>query len=263
MNVIENIVENKRNILEMKRNKKSLSEIRKEAFDYRESRTDKFRFQDILKKGDYTKLICEYKPASPSKGNISSLSCEEVIRIYDENPVDMISVLTEESYFKSNINNLKVAHEITRKPILRKDFIIDEYMIYEAVLSDASCILLIEGICPDINKYLNITYELGIDAIVECHSKEDLEKIVDLEVPIVGINNRNLMDLTVDLETTRYLREYVPNYMISESGVKDINDARLLKSYGADALLIGTSVLESNDKTSIASYIQQLHDVLI
>lgn len=263
MNVIKEITENKRANLENMKRKKSLSHIKKEAYDFRESRDDKYRFQSILKKDKRTKLICEYKPASPSKGNISSLSVDEVIKIYDENPVDMISIITEESYFKSNFKNFLTAQKYTNKALLRKDFVIDEYMIYEAALNNASCILLIEGICPDMEKYLNITVELGIDAVVECHSMDDLRNIVDLNPPIIGVNNRNLNDLTINLDTTKILREYVPNYMISESGVKDVRDAKLLKSYKADALLIGTSILENNNQSLIKSYIRQLHDVLI
>lgn len=263
MNVIDEIIENKKKILEKTKAKKDLSQIKKEAFDYRESIDEKFRFQSILKKDKTTKLICEYKPASPSKGDISNLDVTEVIKIYDETPVDMISVITEKSYFKSNFRNFQIANENTRKPLLRKDFVIDEYMIYEAAANNASCILLIEGVCPDMEKYLNITYELGIDAIVECHSKDDLENVVDLNPQIIGVNNRNLNDLTINLDTTKYLREYVPNYMISESGVNTLDDARLLKSYKADALLIGTSILRKNNPSTIKSYIRQLHNVLI
>lgn len=263
MNVIGDIIKNKKKILEKKKEKKNLSQMKREAFDYRESMDKKFRFQVILKKDKTTKLICEYKPASPSKGDISNLSVEEVIKIYDESPVDMISVITEESYFKSNFRNFQIANENTEKALLRKDFTMDEYMIYEAAANNASCILLIEGVCPDMEKYLNITYELGIDAIVECHSKEDLDNVVDLNPPIIGVNNRNLNDLSINLDMTKYLRDYVPNYMISESGVNSLDDARLLKSYNADALLIGTSILRKNNPSSIKSYIQQLHDVLI
>ena len=263
MNVIEQIIKNKKNMLEKIKQKKNLSQIKREAFDYRDSMDEKFRFQSVLKKDKTTKLICEYKPASPSQGNISDLDVNEVIKIYDESPVDMISIITEESYFKSNFRNFQLANENTNKALLRKDFVIDEYMIYEAAANNASCILLIEGICPDIEKYLNITTDLGIDAIVECHSRDDLENVVDLNPQIIGVNNRNLKDLTINLETTKHLREYVPNYMISESGVNNLNDARLLKSYNADALLIGTSILRENNPPSIKSYIQKLHDVLI
>lgn len=262
MNVLDEIVINKRKIINESEKSISKDELKKEAYDYRSTIDSKYRFQEVLKNKLQTKLICEYKPASPSKGDISNLSIEDVIEIYDESPVDMISVLTEESYFKSNLNNLIKATKYTDKAILRKDFIIDEYMIYESALNDASCVLLIEGICPDIEKYLNITYELGLDAIVECHSIEDIKNIEKFNPPIVGVNNRNLNDFSINLETTKKLKEYVPKYLISESGVDSIDDAKLLQSYGADAILIGTSVLKKNYPDEIKSYINDLHNSL-
>lgn len=261
MTVIDEIISNKKILLEKSKNKKSLQEIKKEAVNHISTKDEKFRFQQELK-DDESKLICEYKVASPSKGKISNLTVEDVVGIYDNSPVDMISILTEESYFGSNLKNFQKAQEITNKPLLRKDFVIDEYMIYEAALNDASCILLIEGICPDMEGYLNITHELQMDAIVECHSKEDIENVERYNPPIIGINNRNLQTLTTDLDTTRNLKEYVPNYMISESGVNTAEDAKLLKNYGADAILIGTSVLKNNNQKEIKEYIIELKNSL-
>lgn len=262
MNVIEEIVENKKIIIEKNKHKKTTSQIKREAIDYVSTKTEKFRFQEKLKDKSSSKLIAEYKPASPSQGNISKLSPEDVIPIYDKYPVDMISVLTEELKFKSNMNNFKKAEELTDKALLRKDFVIDEYMIYESALNNASCILLISGICPDIEKYINITAELGLDAIIECHNQEDIENISELNPKIIGINNRNLSNLSVDLETTKMLKDYVPNYLISESGVQSIEDAKLLKSYGADAILVGTSILKGKNEEEIGKYITQLANIL-
>lgn len=258
MTVIEKIVDNKRKILMQEKNKKSLDEIKKEAEDFVSTKTKKFRFQEILKNNKTTKLIAEFKPASPSKGDISSLNVEDIIQIYEKNPVDMISVLTEQLYFKSSIENFKKANMLTSKPLLRKDFVVEEYMIYESALNNASCILLINGICPDMEEYINISENLGMDCIIECHDIEDIKEVIDLNPRIIGINNRNLTNLTVDLKTTERLREYVPNYLISESGVESIEDAKVLKSYGADAILIGTSILKDKDKNEIADYINSL-----
>ena len=241
MNVIEKIVENKKKILIKNKENKPLMEIKKETEDFISTKSKKFRFEEKLKDKSKTKLIAEYKPASPSQGNISTLKPEDIIPLYDKHPVDMISVLTEELYFKSNMDNFIKVNEMTNKPLLRKDFIIDEYMIYEAALNNASCILLITGICPNIEEYLNIAEDLGLDAIIECHNLNDIKQISDLNPKIIGINNRNLSNLTVDLETTKKLKKYVPNYLISESGVQNIEDAKLLKNYGADAILVGTS----------------------
>lgn len=262
MNVIEKIVENKRQTVMKNKKNKSLDEIKKEAKDFISTKTEKFRFQEKLKDKKTSKLIAEYKPASPSKGNISPLKVEEVIGIYEKYPVDMISVLTEELYFNSNIENFIKASQMTSKPLLRKDFVIDEYMIYESALNNASCILLINGVCPDMEEYINISEELGLDAIIECHNMDDINQVIDLNPKIIGINNRNLSDLSVDLETTKKLKEYVPNYLISESGVENIEDAKLLKSYGADAVLIGTSILKDKSINEIGNYIKQLSSAL-
>ena len=262
MNVIEKILMNKRKKLSQQKNKKTLKEMKKEAEDHISTTDNKFRFQEKLKDKTSTKLVAEYKPASPSQGNISTLKPEEVIPLYDSNPVDMISILTEESYFKSSLNNFRKAEQLTDKPLLRKDFVIDKYMIYEAALNNASCILLITGICPNIGEYLSITEDLGLDTIVECHSKKDIEEIEELNPKIIGINNRNLSTLSIDLETTRKLKQYVPNYLISESGVQNVNEAMQLKSYGADAILVGTSILKGKNDEEITQYITQLNKAL-
>lgn len=262
MNVIEKIVENKKQSLTKNKKNKPLDEIKREANDFISTKTKKFRFQEKLKDKKTTKLIAEYKPASPSKGNISPLKVEDVIEIYEKYPVDMISVLTEELYFNSNIENFIKANEMTSKPLLRKDFVIDEYMIYESALNNASCILLINGVCPDIEEYINISEDLGLDSIIECHNLDDINQVIDLNPKIIGINNRNLSNLTVNLETTKKLKKYVPNYLISESGVENIEDAKLLKSYGADAILIGTSILKDKNQKEIGIYINQLSSTL-
>ena len=110
--------------------------------------------------------------------------------------------------------------------------------------------------------YLNLSEDLGLDVIVECHSLNDINDVIDLNPKIIGINNRNLSNLTIDLNTTKELKKYVPNYLISESGVQSVEDAKLLKNYGADAILIGTSILKGKDETRIGDYIKQLSDAL-
>lgn len=262
MDKVGQIVENKKKLMIKLKNKKSLNEIKKEAEDFVSTRDKKFRFQEKFDNIKGTKLIAEFKPASPSKGDISSVKIEDVMKIYNESPVDMISCLTEELYFKSNLNNLKKAAEITNKPILRKDFFVDEYMIYEAALNGASCILLISNLDINIEEYKNIASDLGLDSIIECHNKEEIEFANDIKAPIIGINNRNLADFTIDFNTTKNLGQYVNNYLISESGVETIDDAKLLKSYGADALLIGTSLLKDKKYIETKNFINNLNEVL-
>ncbi len=261
MDKINRIINNNRIIVEESKKKISAKKLKDEAFDYRSTFSSGHEFQKLLKE-DKCNLICEYKVASPSKGHISNLSLEEIVSIYDKTPVDAISILTERLYFNSNLDNLKIAKSYTSKALLRKDFFIDEYMIYEAALNDASCILLIEGICPDIEGYLNISQDLGMDAIVECHSIHDVMNIEEYNPPIIGVNNRNLKDFTIDLDTTKNLREYIKGYMISESGVRNTADAQRLKSYGADGILIGSSILECDDEKRISAYIESLYKAL-
>ena len=123
-------------------------------------------------------------------------------------------------------------------------------------------LLIISGICPNIEEYLNISRNLGLDAVVECHTLEDIESVVDYNPEIIGINNRNLDDFTINLKTTKELKKYVPNYLISESGVKTIEDAKKLKEYGADGILIGTSILQNNTEKEIEKFIENLINVL-
>lgn len=262
MDKVGEIIENKKKIMVKLKDKRPLNEIKKEAEDFVSTRDKKFRFQEKFNNIKGTKLIAEFKPASPSKGDISSVKVEDIIKIYNESPVDMISCLTEELYFKSNLNNLKKAVKITNKPILRKDFFIDEYMIYEAALNGASCILLISNLDIDMEEYKNIASDLGLDYIIECHNKEEIEFANDIKAPIIGINNRNLADFTIDFNTTKNLGKLVDGYLISESGVETTNDAKILKSYGADALLIGTSLLKNKNDIETKNFIKDLNKVL-
>lgn len=262
MNIIEKIIQNKKRSIARKKSEKSLKEIKKEAEDFISTKTEKFRFQEKLKEKNNTKIIAEFKVASPSQGDISNLKIKDIIPIYEKSPADMISIITEESYFKGDLKNLTLANNYTKKALLRKDFIIDEYMIYEAAKNNASCILLISGITPNIDEYADICKDLGMDSIIECHRQKDIESIVDYNPPIIGINNRNLENLQVNLETTKKLSKYVPNYLISESGVKSPDDAKKLKEYGADAILIGTSILEKNNKEKIKEHIEKIHNAI-
>lgn len=262
MGKVDEIIENKKKLLIEKKSRKSLPSLKKDAEDLVSTKTSKFRFKEKFKDGTSKKLIAEFKPASPSKGNISSKSVEDIIKIYDENPVDMISCLTEELYFKSNLNNFEKARRATDKPILRKDFFIDEYMIYESAAAGADCILLISNCTPDIESYMGIANDLGLDAIVECHNKDEIDYANDINASIIGINNRDLSNFTIDFNTTKNLRKYVNGYLISESGVNTIDDAKLLKSYGADALLIGTSLLRNKNIEDTEKFITDLVNVL-
>ncbi len=206
-------------------------------------------FKNALNKEEDVSIICEYKPASPSMGPISSLKVEDVVPQFEVGGASAASILTETSYFNGSIDNLKIACKISKLPLLRKDFILDEYQIYESRASGASAVLLMADVYPHLAEGIRLTKYLGMDALVECKNRDEIEKALDAGAEIIGINNRDFTDFTIDLNRTRELSEYVPQNvtLVSESGVKTGDDVELLASFGADAILIGTSVMKSED----------------
>lgn len=202
----------------------------------------------LLKKTDVS-IISEYKPASPSKGDISDLLVEEVVPLYEKGGASAISVLTEECFFKSNIKNLRIASKTTMLPILRKDFIIDEYQIYEARSCGANAVLLMADLYKDLRFGIDLCHYLEMDALVECKNKEEIEKAAKAGAEIIGINNRSFKNFTIDLKQTEKLAKHVPEntILVSESGVQNGEDVKLLGSYGADAVLVGSSIMGSKN----------------
>ncbi|AEG17630.1 indole-3-glycerol phosphate synthase TrpC [Methanobacterium paludis] len=210
-------------------------------------------FKDSITHEENVCVICEYKPASPSMGDISSAPIKDALDVFGESGASAVSILTEKNFFKGSLNNLKSASKITELPLLRKDFVLDEYQIYEAKLAGASAVLLICGVYPDLSSGINLCNDLGIDALVECKNRVDIEGALKAGAQIIGINNRNFEDFTIDLKKTQKLAGYVPPeiVLVSESGVKTPDDAKLLASYGADAILIGTGIMGENNKSKM------------
>ncbi len=202
-------------------------------------------FKDALDNDEDVAVICEFKPASPSMGDISNIKLEKSLEVFEKSGASAVSILTEEKYFKGSLNNLKSAHKLTELPLIRKDFIIDNYQIYQAKLAGADAVLLMNGIYPDISEGVRICQDLGMDPMVECRNREDIDVALKSDTEILGINNRNLENFTVDLKTTRKLANCVPPeiILVSESGVKYEEDALQLSKYGVDAILIGTSIM--------------------
>lgn len=205
-------------------------------------------FKNSLINEEDVSLICEYKPASPSMGKISNRRVEEVIPVFESEGASAVSILTEQKFFKSNIENLKIACKICKLPLLRKDFIMDEYQIYESRAGGASAVLLMVDTYPDLSEGIQISEYLGMDTLVECKNESEIKKALDSGAEIIGINNRNFQDFTIDLKKTKKLAGMVPPevVLVSESGIKTEADVKLLSSYGVDALLVGTSIMESN-----------------
>jgi indole-3-glycerol phosphate synthase len=197
-------------------------------------------------------LICEIKKASPSSGIICrDFHPRNIARSYEKNGAGAISVLTEEKYFQGDILHLFSVKESVKIPILRKDFIIDEYQLYESRAFGADAVLLIASLLDveQIIKFINISKSIGMETLPEVHSEEDLEKVLSTPQEIIGINNRNLKDFTVDINITKKLKEKIPHgkIIVSESGIKTKEDVLLLKTTGINAILIGQVLLESED----------------
>ncbi|MEE5989518.1 MAG: Indole-3-glycerol phosphate synthase [Firmicutes bacterium ADurb.Bin354] len=212
-------------------------------------------FEEALKK-EKLSFICEVKKASPSKGQMVSDSDFDPLRIasdYRAAGADAFSVLTEPEYFKGKDEYLKsITDNITDIPALRKDFTVDEYMIYEAETLGASAILLIVAILSqeELEKYLTVAKKLKLAAIVETHSAEEIDRALSAGADIVGINNRDLRTFKTDIQNSIDLRHLIPSdkIFISESGIHTPDDIIRLRECGADAVLIGEAMVTSNDK---------------
>ena len=211
-----------------------------------------FEFEKALKKQDIS-FICECKKASPSKGLIAKeFPYLDIAKEYENAGADCISVLTEPTRFLGSDVYLKEIAAAVSIPCLRKDFTVDEYMIYEARLLGAKAVLLICSILDEkeIAEYIKICDRLGISALVEAHNEGEIKTAINAGARIIGVNNRNLKDFTVDTDNSRRMRELVPKDIIfvSESGVTSSEDVALLREIGADAVLIGETLMRSEDK---------------
>ena len=214
-------------------------------------RTD-FEFEKALKKNDIA-FICECKKASPSKGVIAEdFPYLQIAKEYESAGADCISVLTEPKWFLGDSEYLREIAQTVSIPCLRKDFTVDEYMIYRAKCLGASAVLLICSILDEkqIKEYIKICDTLGLSALVEAHDEAEVKTALKCGARIVGVNNRNLKDFSVDTENSRRLRRLIPKdvVFVSESGVKTPEDVQLLREIGADAVLIGETLMKAGDK---------------
>ena len=199
-------------------------------------------------------LIAEIKPRSPSAGTLIEHSPLEIADLYAKSDADVISVLTDSTYFGGSLELLENVHARVPQPILRKDFIIDEYQVYETAASSASIFLLIATIldAATLRSLRELGESLGLDALVEVHDERDIEKAITSGARVVGINNRDLTEMQTDIETTERLASLVPSAvpLISESGIDNPEDVRRVHAVGARGILVGTSILRSGDPTA-------------
>jgi indole-3-glycerol phosphate synthase len=197
-------------------------------------------------------IIGEIKKASPSEGILRhDFNALKIAEIYEYSNIKAISVLTETHFFKGRTSYLKTVRAITSKPILRKDFIIDRYQIFESALYSADAVLLIASILTDeeLKNYIKDLRSFDIDAVVEVHNQHDLNKALNAGATIIGINNRNLSTFEVDLEVTEKLVRNIPKgkVVISESGINRREDIQRLRTIGVNAFLIGTAFMRAED----------------
>lgn len=251
MTILDQLASHARERTEKAKSVLPLAEIRGKALSL--SKGD-FGFETALKKPDIA-FICECKKASPSKGLISpDFRYVQIAKEYEAAGGDCISVLTEPKWFLGSDEYLKEIAKSVKIPCLRKDFTVDEYMIYEARLLGASAVLLICSILSgeQIAEYIGICDTLGLSALVEAHDEREVQTALRAGARMIGVNNRNLKDFSVDTDNSRRLRELIPHdvLFVSESGVTSADDVKKLRDIGADAVLIGETLMRASDKTA-------------
>lgn len=212
-------------------------------------------FQSAIKKSGEISLIAEIKKASPSTGILKkNLDVEKMAKIYQKAGADAISVLTERKFFSGSENDLSTVRETVSLPILRKDFIIDEFQIYESKILGADCILLIAAILDKdkLQKFLHLAQNIGVQVLVEVHQLKELESALGSGAAMVGINNRNLGNLKVNLKTTEQLVGLLPQRVtkVAESGISSYSEVKELKDLGMDAVLVGEAIMKNSDPAS-------------
>ncbi len=253
--VLATIVETqKRRIKVLRKNREALLSLAGKAPGPRS-------FKKAIRKEGKISLIAEIKQASPSAGvlrkNFSHLA---IAKAYRKAGLSAISVVTEEDFFLGKVNYIEEIRKENNLPILRKDFIIDEIQILESRAVGSDAVLLIMNILSEdqLKSLYNYTRELGMDALVEVHSEKELKKVLNSGVDIIGINNRNLNTLTVDLEVSNKLIPFIPKEIIkvSESGIDSFKDVLLLKGLGANAVLVGGALMKAKN---IAAKVKELN----
>lgn len=249
MTILNQLADYAKERTELAKKKISPEEIRRIALSLPKGN---FEFENALKKSGIS-FICECKKASPSKGLIApDFPYINIAKDYEKAGADCISVLTEPKWFLGSDEYLKEIANTVSIPCLRKDFTVDEYMIYEAKLLGASAVLLICSILSkaQIKEYIAICDELGLSALTEAHDESEVQTALDAKARIIGVNNRNLKDFTVDTENSSRLRKMIPSdvLFVSESGVSSAEDVKKLCEIGADAVLIGETLMKSSDK---------------
>ena len=254
--ILKKILESKKERLKHARSRRSLEELKAGIRDLSRPRG----FRDAVMGHDSIHIIAEMKRRSPSKGLLAnSYDIPALRKAYEGGGADAFSILTEEDHFGGSLEHLETLRDLTEKPILRKDFIFDEYQIYESRLAGADAVLLIAVLLDKsrIEDLVGLAGQHGLNALVEIHTAEELEWVLDTDADLLGINNRNLHTFDVSLETSVTLARRIPEDLtkVGESGIHSRKDIERLTAAGITAFLVGEHLVKSLDP---ASAIRQL-----
>lgn len=259
--ILDDIVRDKKKRLAEEKQNITEEEMKRQASA---STRNSISFFDALSKNGLS-IIGEFKKASPSMGIIDSkIDLSDRIEQYSKS-VDAISCLTEEDHFNGSAEYLKKIRQMTELPILRKDFIIDKYQIYESKVIGADAILLIAAILSDdeLKEFYLLAKELNLDVLLEVHDREEMERAINIKADIIGVNNRNLKDFSINLETTGKLRKMASDdniVFVSESGILEDSDIKYLKECRVDGVLIGRAFMEAESPKQLAEKWKKIYE---
>lgn len=269
MNILEEIAEKRR--IDIARRKKTITPEQmeakaKELAELTKTKDGSFRFPfENSLRGDGCHFICEVKKASPSKGLIAEeFPYLEIAKEYEEAGASAISVLTEPEYFLGRDDYLREIAESVRIPVLRKDFTVDAYQIYEAKVLGASAVLLICSLLPEdtLKQFLETAHSIGLSALVEAHDAEEVACALRSGARIIGVNNRDLKTFRVDISNSVTLRKLVPEHIlfVSESGIKTLEDIARLRENKTNAVLIGETLMKCGDKKGMLRHLSGMEE---
>lgn len=243
--ILQDIAKQKKEEVALSKKRKPLHSLPKPSIEGR-------NFIDALRPNSTPAIIAEIKKASPSKGIIrEDFDVPEIAKTYEQHGARCLSVLTDIKFFQGHPEYLEQAKSHSHLPVLRKDFLLDEYQIYESFSLGADCILLIAALLDNdqLNDYYQMAQELNMAVLVESHNHEELDRALRIPTPLIGINNRSLHTFATDLQTSIHLKNYIPQdkLVITESGINHYEDIALMQSHGINTFLIGESLMRAKD----------------
>ncbi len=276
-NILEQLADHARERVAEAKRTVSPEEMKERALSLAAQDAEPFRFEKALAGPDIS-FICEIKQASPSRGQIwqpdsdpgagdrelCTFPYREIALEYEAAGAECISVLTEPKWFRGSGSYLSEISKTVRTPCIRKDFTVDPYMIYEAKVLGASAVLLICSLLDreTVASYIRIADSLGLSALVETHDAGEIRQAVDAGARMIGVNNRNLKDFTVDVSNSGRLRDLVPDSVlfVAESGIRTAEDVRILRECGTDACLVGETLMRARDKAAMLRELRGLQE---